>query len=251
LYNPQLPAFPGINPPDPCSVGSEQRTGPNGAAVDALCLAQGIPADLLPTFDYQDAEVEGFSGGNPDLQPEKATTYTAGFVFTSRFSHPALENMQFSLDWYDITISDAINDYGAWQFVPNCYDATFNPEFDVTNKYCSWFSRDAETGVIVDAYEILRNIASVEVSGIDAQLDWSMDAGPGAVGLTWLVSWMDDYLYKIDPRAKAIQWVNTGCCPTLPEWKWNLDTRYMVGGLTTSVVWTYLGKFHSFWESDF
>jgi outer membrane receptor protein involved in Fe transport len=251
LYNPQLPAFPGINPPDPCSVGSEQRTGPSGAAVDALCLAQGIPAELLPTFDYQDAEVEGFSGGNPDLQPEKATTYTAGFVFTSPFSHPALENTQFSVDWYEITIADAINNYGAWQFVPNCYDATFNPEFDVTNKYCSWFSRDAETGVIVDAYEILRNIASVEVSGIDAQLDWSMDAGPGAVGLTWLVSWMDDYLYKIDPKAKAFQAVNTGCCPTLPEWKWNLDTRYMVGGLTTSVVWTYLGKFHSFWESDF
>jgi len=251
LYNPQLPYFPGINPPDPCSVGSEQRTGPNGAAVDALCLAQGIPSDLLPIFDYQDDFVEGFSGGNPDLQPEKATTYTVGFVFGSPFSHPALANTQLSLDWYDITISDAINVYGAWQFVPNCYDPKFNPDFNVANQYCGWFSRDPETGVIIDAYEINRNIASTEVSGIDLQLDWGMEAGPGKVGATWLVSWMDDYLYKTDPKDEAIQWVNTGCCPTLPEWKWNLDTRYTVGGLTTSVVWTYLGKFHSFSESDF
>ena len=251
LYNPQLPFFPGIDPPDPCSVGSEQRTGPNGAAVDALCLAQGIPAGLLPTFDYQDPVVEGFYGGNPDLQPEKATTYTVGLVFSSPFSHPALENAQLSLDWYDITITDAIGVYGAWQFVPNCYDPTFNPEFDVRNRYCSWFSRDPETGVIVDAYEINRNIASNEVSGIDLQLDWRMDAGPGEVGVTWLVAWMDDVLYQADPKDKAVQLVNTTCCPTLPEWKWNLDTRYTIGGLTTSVVWMYLGKVHQFWEQDF
>ena len=251
LYNPQLPYFPGIDPPDPCSVGSEQRTGPNGAAVDALCLAQGIPTDLLPAFDYQEGEVEGFSGGNLDLQPEKATTYTVGFVFSSPFAHPALKNAQFSLDWYDITITDAISVYGAWQFVPNCYDPKFNPEFDVTNKYCGWFSRDPETGVIVDAYEINRNIAGTEVSGIDLQLDWRMDAGPGEVGVTWLVSWMDDYLYKTDPKGKADQWVNTGCCPTLPEWKWNLDTRYSVGGFTVSAVWKYLGTFHDYFETDF
>lgn len=251
LYNPQLPSFPGIDPPDPCSVGSEQRTGPSGAAVDALCLAQGIPVDLLSTFDYQDTVVEGFGGGNPDLQPEKATTYTAGIVFNSPFSHSALESAQLSLDWYDITITDAINTYWAVEFVPNCYDPAFNPDFDVTNKYCSWFTRDPETGVIVGAYEILRNIASMEVSGIDAQLDWSMDAGPGTVGFTWLVSWMDDYLYKTDPRDQAMQWVNTGCCPTLPEWKWNLDARYTIGGLTTSVVWAYLGEFRSNWEPDF
>jgi len=251
LYDPQLPGFPSIDPPDPCSAGSEQRTGPNGAAIEALCLAQGIPADVLPTFDYTDDAVEGFWGGNPDLQPEKATTYTAGVVFNSPFGHPALENVQLSVDWYDITITDAISSYPASMFVPNCYDPAFNPGFDVDNQYCRWFSRDPETGVIVGAYEINRNIASVEVSGIDVQLDWSMDAGPGQVGATWLVSWMDEYLYKVDPKIKAEQWVGFGCCPTLPEWKWNLDAHYSVGGLVVSAVWQYLGTFHDWQEKDF
>ena len=251
LYDPQLPAQPFLSPPDPCSVGSDQRTGPNAAQVEALCLAQGIPADVLPTYEYWDPYVEGFYGGNPDLEPEKATTYTVGLVLNSPVTHPALENTQLSVDWYDIAISDAINWVGAFSFVPFCYDPKYNPDFDVANEYCGWFSRDPETGVIVDAYAIQRNIASVQVSGIDLQLDWRMAAGRGEVGATWLVGWMDDYLFKTDPKVKADQWVNTGCCPTLPQWKWNLDLRYTVGGLTTSAVWTYLGKFDSYFEKDF
>ena len=35
---------------DPCTAGSPERTGPDAASVEALCLAQGIPAALLPTF---------------------------------------------------------------------------------------------------------------------------------------------------------------------------------------------------------
>jgi outer membrane receptor protein involved in Fe transport len=85
LYNPQLQAFPGIDPPDPCSVGSPQRTGPDAAAVEALCIAQGIPPELMPLFDYQDPGIEGFDGGNPDLEPETANTYTFGIVLTSPF----------------------------------------------------------------------------------------------------------------------------------------------------------------------
>lgn len=251
LYDPQLPAQPGLSPPDPCSVGSDQRAGPNAAQVEALCLAQGIPADVLPTYEYWDPYVEGFYGGNPDLEPEKATTYTVGLVLNSPVTHPALENTQLSVDWYDIAISDAINWVGAFSFVPFCYDPKYNPDFDVANEYCGWFSRDPETGVIVDAYAIQRNIASVQVSGIDLQLDWRMAAGRGEIGATWLVGWMDDYLFKTDPKVKADQWVNTGCCPTLPQWKWNLDLRYTVGGLTTSAVWTYLGKFRSYSERDF
>ena len=45
LFSPQVPNFPSYNNPDPCSVTSADRTGANAAAVRALCLAQGIPAD--------------------------------------------------------------------------------------------------------------------------------------------------------------------------------------------------------------
>ena len=46
-----------------------------------------------------------YSGGNPNLAPEKADTWTAGFVFTPSF----LQGFSASVDWYKITIADAID----------------------------------------------------------------------------------------------------------------------------------------------
>jgi outer membrane receptor protein involved in Fe transport len=244
LYDPQLETFSYIFPPDPCSVGSDQRTGPNGAAIDDLCLAQGMSPMLLETY-YSDEAGVGIVGGNPDLQPEEARTYTAGIVFNSPFSQPALRNLRASLDWWDIDITQSIFFYDAYRFVANCYDPMFNPDLVVSNEYCSWFKRDPESGLIVDSFETYRNIASQNVSGIDLQLDWSMDAGPGELGVTWLVTWYDSYTVKWDPHVKGEQWVKTGVQPTIPEWKWNLDLRNGLGGLTFDAVWNYLGSFRS------
>ena len=59
LYQPQLPVFyfdprDDGSPFDPCSVGSVERNGPNAARVEQLCLAQGMPATLLPDFSDTD-----------------------------------------------------------------------------------------------------------------------------------------------------------------------------------------------------
>ncbi|HQR48417.1 MAG TPA: TonB-dependent receptor [Steroidobacteraceae bacterium] len=248
VYEPQVNEIAGYNPPDPCSVGSPQRTGPNGAAVDALCVAQGIPADQLATFYDDSGEAPGFFGGNPDLRPEKGRTWTAGAVLNSPFALPALQHLQLSLDWWNIQIRDAITYYFAADFIPQCYDPKYNPDFSAGNKYCSWFARDAEAGgYIVDAYELERNIAVVETSGVDMQVDWRLPAGPGEIGTTWLLTWLASYDFQGDPEVKPQSWKGTGCCPTLPEWKWSLDTHYQVGGFGANVIWSYLGHIDGRW----
>ena len=82
LYQPQLPtlfdtddSFFGIV--DPCKAGSEQRSGPDAARVEALCVEQGVPAALLPDFEPREVAL-GVAGGNPDLGSEEATTTTPG-----------------------------------------------------------------------------------------------------------------------------------------------------------------------------
>ena len=157
-----------------------------------------------------------------------------------------------SLDWYDIDISDAIYTYPARLFVQYCYDPKYNPNFDVSNHYCSYFSRDPETGVIVDAYEINRNIGSVATSGVDLNLDWRFDLGAGQLGVSWLATWLGSYVWQGQPGVEGQQWRNTGCCPTLPEWKWNVDTWYRIGGLTADLVWAYVGHFNGYFpDGDF
>ena len=171
-------------------------------------------------------------------------------VFDSPFSSTALHNLQVSLDWWHIEITDAIWFFGAWDAVWNCYDPKYNPDFSASNQYCTWFAREAETGYIVDGYDIPRNIAGLETEGIDLQLDWRMPAGPGEVGATWLVSWLESYDVQSDPKSKPESWRGTGCCPVLPEWKWNLDARYLVRGFTIVANWSYLGHINGAWPGE-
>ena len=88
---------------DPCEAGSAERGGPDAAQVEALCVAQGVPAGAAGRTSWtRTSSIEGVAGGNPDLDPETGDTLTVGFVWTSRSSHPLWSGMQVSVDWYRI-----------------------------------------------------------------------------------------------------------------------------------------------------
>ena len=183
LYLPQLsvPQFSSSDegPLDPCEADSAERNGPDQAQVEALCLAQGFPPELLPDYDNRFDVARGFAGGNPDLDPETADTLTVGVVLTSPFASRWLDRLQVSLDWYRIEIDEAIVTVVADEFISRCFDRTFNPAFEVSNQWCGMFSRNPTSGDIVDAYEILRNSEGLRTSGVDLQLDWRFDLGAG------------------------------------------------------------------------
>ena len=63
-YQPQVAQFVNIPIPDPCSVDSDQRNGPDGARVTALCLEQGIPASEIATYYDYSGMAPGYYGGN-------------------------------------------------------------------------------------------------------------------------------------------------------------------------------------------
>jgi outer membrane receptor protein involved in Fe transport len=243
LYEPQLGPTVFIDVQDPCNVGSPERTGSAAADVERLCVAQGVPAELLPTYFYPDGEIDGVSGGNPDLDVETSDTYTVGFVFEPRLEGRWLENLQVAIDWYDIKIEDAIAPVFADDFISRCYDGQFNPDFSQTNTYCSYFARDPATGVIVDAKAINRNIAGYRTSGIDFQFDWRVAVGPGEAGLNWLIGYVDSFE---ELQAQGIDTEdNVGTLGnviggSLPEWKWNLQANYSWAGFNIMAQWRYV-----------
>ena len=162
LYDPQLPNFPEITPPDPCSVSSAERNGPNRAAVEALCLAQGMSPELLAAYDNPDDFVDGYVGGNPDLNPETATTYTVGVVLNPHFVAVASRNLQVSIDWYDINITRAPSTCclrcSSWP------TATTRRSIRISRPRIATAAISAairQFGNIVNAYEINRNVAGV------------------------------------------------------------------------------------------
>jgi iron complex outermembrane recepter protein len=248
LYLPQRPLefdFVSDDVQDPCTVDSPARTGPDATRVEALCLAHGIPASVLPSFEESDGRATGVVGGNPDLEQEEASTGTFGLVWTSSFDHPALSNLQLSLDWYQIEIDDKIDFVSYSDFVPYCYDARYNPDLSVSNQWCALFGRDATSGEITDVHIINVNAVDAETSGVDVQVDWRFDLGPGRLGVSWLVSWLDSHSVVVaGSSVPAIERTGTigqtAGGGSLPEWKSNLHASYAWRDLTVGASWRYI-----------
>ena len=241
LYLPQLgPEVSLPDEPDPCAHDSSARTGPDAAEVTALCAAQGIPVALLPTYTYNEFTAPGVVGGNPDLKPEKADTLTVGAVWSSRATSRWLEHTQLSVDWYRIEITDAIDQPPVFEAVTRCYDRQYNADFGTSNTYCMFFSRDPVTGYIIDAKEIYRNIGSVTTSGIDVQLDWKLDVGPGTLGANWLVAYVDTLEQVAGPGIQKETLLGTigGIVGgAYPQWKWNLRVDYAWSAVDFGLQW--------------
>lgn len=155
---------------DPCDGITRTSTG----ATDAACRAvPGIAAFFAGnpngTFAYTLADtqgVNGFVGGNANLNEEKAKTITAGFVFTPEF----LPGFQFTADYFDIKIDGAINTLDRSDTVEKCLltnDAVF----------CNNVLRFAGTGYLQTVNAQLINIAAFKVRGIDMTMRYGRALG--------------------------------------------------------------------------
>jgi iron complex outermembrane receptor protein len=266
LYLPQLPTFQdffsfeeGVEQEggvEPCDATSAARNGADAARVEALCIEQGVPAALMPTFFDSDGEMSGVTGGNPDLGPEEATTSTLGVVWTPRFAHALVSNLQISLDWYRIEVTDKIWQIYPSQYVQYCYDARYNPDFSLSNQWCTMFARDLATGEIEDIRDINWNAIDWETNGLDMQVDWRFDLGPGQVGVSWFVSWLDSWTESVvDSSAPSTEYSGTvggfNIGFSLPEWKSNLHLSYAWRDVTLGAGWRYIGGMTDVFEPEF
>src|SRR6185312_986840 len=129
---------------DPCDVRSSARTGPSGAAVRALCLAQGVPAAVIDSYTFPTTATAGLSSGNPKLDPETADTYNVGFSWTSRATAPLLADLGVSVDYYNIDIKKVISVVPGLTALSKCYNLDgSNPTYSPTNQFCQLLQRDS------------------------------------------------------------------------------------------------------------
>ena len=227
---------------EPCSTESDQRQGPDRALVEALCIAQGMPAEVLA--DYSAYSILTTISGNPDLDPEKADTLTAGIVVRPASASSWLADLQFTIDWYRIEIDDSVTFTDAVGSVSNCFDPVLNPGYSADNYWCTLFGRDPHTGEIVNAVDTFRNLATSMTSGVDFQLDWRVPIGPGQLGVGWYVGWLDEFEIRTTNQAPAEHFAGTvgGFAGSYPEWKWLMDLRYSWHELECGMAWRYVGS---------
>lgn len=243
---------------DPCDTRSSYRTGPDAAKVQALCAAQAAAAGS-PNYVYTNNQVPGLTGGNPDLEEETADSFTAGLVLTSPSTSPWLSGLSASVDYYSIEIEDVIGAVSAANMLQGCFNAQGqNPNYDPNNAYCTLFRRDPLSGSVVDASEVLDNLATLKTSGVDAQFDWRLsmeDAGLPAWGdlnLNVIVGWLETRQRQDVPGAPIIDRVGTvdvvtaGQFNSFPEWKALTSVNWSKDQFGLGLRWRYVSEMEVF-----
>ena len=145
LFLPQVNAFSTV--PDICSLGT--RNGGAAPLIRAANCAAFLAAFPNATPDpAATATVPIRSGGNPNLENERANSYTVGVILRPRF----IPRLSLTADFVSITLEQPIASLTVAQVASGCFD---NPDFNTAdpangNAFCSRIRRDANGRVIVD-----------------------------------------------------------------------------------------------------
>lgn len=228
--------FPGAT--DPCSDAQVPD-----ATLSSLCEATGVPTGLTGTFTQANAQIEGIFGGNPDLTEETADTYTFGAVITPE----AVPGLTMTVDYYNITIDDAIDVLGGG--VNSILNVCYNVVQDINSVYCQAITRRADGNVdTVNAGNA--NIGQVKTSGIDLQMNYGMDVdfgffdGGSTIDFNFVGTHVINNEETPDLTVGTVndcegQFGNT-CGEPDPQYRFNLRTTMTNGPLQLSVNWRWL-----------
>ncbi|MDJ0941243.1 MAG: TonB-dependent receptor [Woeseiaceae bacterium] len=239
LFAPVAEGFPGAT--DPCSA---QGTAGSNAAVEAICLGTGVPAAAVgsPAINLPAGQVRQVSGGNVNLQPEVADTYTFGIVVQPS----AVEGLSLSLDYFDIEIEDYITSFGggASNVLNTCYDPA-NPAGGLGSAFCNVIDRRSD-GTIEAVNLNIANVASQTLKGYDLLASYDFDLWGGDARLNYVATFTDESLFTAFPGdtspVECAGFFGTVCGEPLPEYGHRATFRWSGDKITGQLTWRHVGE---------
>jgi iron complex outermembrane receptor protein len=237
---------------DPCTFASAIRSGPNAAAVQALCIADGVSALTFPNFaPLPGGQITTTQTGNTDLKPEIADTITFGVVFSSPWEG-ALSSLRGSIDYYNIKIEDVILAPDPNIYIADCYNYFGNnPTYDPNYLTCPQIIRGGN-GTInrVNGPNSVQfpgiNGTEFNTDGIDVQVDYGFDM-PSLFGQASRMNLglFVNYLLSFERQDRAnlptldykgtVSYFGQGLGSSFPELKANLNALYSLGPVDLNV----------------
>ncbi|KPL68490.1 hypothetical protein SZ64_10460 [Erythrobacter sp. SG61-1L] len=248
LFNPDVPAPALLGAEDPCNFDSALRGGSNGAAIRSLCLAQGVPNSIIDTYKSTFAGVQAIQGGNVNLVPEKADTYTAGLVFTPGSIGNVVDNFSASIDYYNISLNDAISTTSGDIVFARCFNVTGdNPAFDPANENCRQILRNSSSGAPDQVRTPYFNLGGIRTSGIDFALNMKFGLGnAGDLSLNTVLSYLIDFKVQSAPGSAFVPYDGTigygatGNNGAHPDIKANTTLTWSQEGKSLGLRWYYV-----------
>jgi iron complex outermembrane recepter protein len=224
---------------DPCAADP----GKTPSATVAQCVNTGLAASQYGSLSPNTAQqYNGFFGGNLALKPEKASSWTAGFVLTPT------SNISFSVDYYSIKVKNAVGTVGAQVTLNQCV-ATGDPIFcaNIHRAPASaglaagslWLD---ESGFIDDR---TTNTGSVKTAGVDVNFDGKTSLGSNTVKLSFIGNYVDNFTNQ--PITNGFTYdcagfYGTTCGNPQPKWKHVSRLKFSTeNNAAITFGWRYVG----------
>lgn len=182
---------------DPCDTIDNTTTGNVATNCRSIQVIQDR-IDAQGSFTLTQPETQGtggFIGGNPFVNEETADAFTFGIVWQPTFFN---EGFSAAIDYYDIEIDDGIATTSRNTVLNRCYDvdpAQFDPVCGIGLQPGGRARRDMRAGAgnLTGVDSGTSNENRFETSGIDIELAYGMEVGPGTLdaALVWnhLLAW--------------------------------------------------------------
>jgi len=229
---------------DPC----DARFGQLGnSSVASRCAAQGLAPDFRQTDaagkpisarDTQSNTAFNAGVGNADLQPEFSRTRTLGLVYSPHF----VEGLDFSLDWYKISISNVITAVDANYVLNQCYVGG-------VQSFCDDFTRDATTGQVVTLNRGNANLGKLETEGYNFGAHYRLpEFGIGQFAVTLDSNYLTSFRSQSEPGAP---WGDYAGYWNYPRVRATLGVSWALGSLSANWDMRYYGGFRDYcWSAD-
>ncbi len=184
---------------------------------------------------------ENIDASAPVLGPETADTWTLGAVIQGPTATGPLSRLNLTVDYFNIKIKDPIGRQLAGGIVLQCISPTYNPsvagvasgasspedlddaairaaaQAAIANSTCPLVPRNptnsegGQNGQLVGADVIgtYLNDGEIRLSGIDANLSWGIDAGPGTIFTSLAMNYMINFELQAFAGQPFIDYVGT------------------------------------------
>jgi outer membrane receptor protein involved in Fe transport len=226
---------------DPCA--GLLSKGQTPSFTQAQCANLGVSAAQYGNIITNPAnQYNGLIGGPTDpasLKPEKADTYTVGFVLTPRM----LPGFNLQVDAYRIKISGLISSYGADNILQQCGQSGAANFCDLVHRDAAGSLWQSQSGYVIDT---TTNAGTLMTQGIDVATSYTYRTENfGSIGFSINGTYLDKYKvhnFESTPYDCAGSY-GPVCGTPIPHWRHKARVTWTTpSNLSLSAQWRYIGK---------
>ncbi|MCL1049481.1 TonB-dependent receptor [Shewanella abyssi] len=200
---------------DPCSGVSATTTG---NVADNCRIISSINDRIVKDGNFELTQAEkqgtgGTTGGSANVKAETAETYSVGAIWQ------VIDDLSITVDYYNVAIDDAITSTSRSTVMRRCFEVSAT-DFDPT---CAGASVRNEDGALTSVDSGTGNENQIDTSGIDTDITYSMDLGPGTFRTQLVWTYTIEYVIAGIESGETVDYVGE---VLTPEHRANLNLSY-------------------------